>query len=133
MIKNQTETFLLPLDGETLADAILCSNPDAAEIDYSTEGNPFIVFDKGLKLEVVAEIMGGCVAMITSEPECKQVAAENLKVQIKTYGAMEAVREKGKWRVRDESKRLSWQSHVHKANVQSMKASAKTMPTKRAA
>lgn len=133
MIENQKETYLLPLDGETLADAILCSNPNAAEIEYTTNGNLFIVFNEGLKLEVVAEIMGGCVAMITFEPECKHVAAESLKIQIKTYGAMEAVREKGKWRVRDESKRLSWQNHVHKANVQSMKAAAMTMPTRRAA
>lgn len=133
MVENQKETYLLPLDGETLADAILCSNPNAAEIEYTSNGSPFIVFDEGLKLEVVAEIMGGCVATISYLPECKQTVAENLKVQIKTYGAIEAVREKGKWRVRDESKRLSWQSHVHKANVQSMKAAAMTMPTKRAA
>lgn len=133
MIENQTETYLLPLDGETLADAILCSNPNAAEIEYTSNGNPFIVFDEGLKLEVVATIMGGCVATISYPPECKHAVAENLKVQIKTYGAIEAVREKGKWRVRDESKRLSWQSHVHKANVQSMKAAAMTMPTRMAA
>lgn len=139
------QLYLVPLDGATLADVFAETEVPFADyrLEYDVKGNPIVKDGRMVVVEVLTDLLGGCLVRVAPMMgdahemasfiqdqqradaliDMEEAAARAADI-VEQMGGIEAKRSKGKWKPISEADRQKWGAHASHANTQKLRAEA---------